>query len=146
MYSYGPPHIAEQKQDDQLKHTYSSYVRIRDVVLKTFQRRWTIGKSGERGSGISVFAARHDDDSVTDFESLFTWQIERGSFSKHWNLPNLFETYSWKQWEDGLHPKKIMLSMWWDIQGIAHYELTISKQLTTYLHCNQLCQLKNVPP
>ena len=26
------------------------------------QRRWTIGKSGERGSGISVQAARHDDD------------------------------------------------------------------------------------
>ena len=62
MYSYGPQHIAEQKQDDQLKHTYSSYVRIRDVALKTCLRRWTIGKSGERGSGISVLAARHDDD------------------------------------------------------------------------------------
>ena len=35
-------------------HTYSSYVRIRDVALKTCQRRWTIGRSGERGSGISV--------------------------------------------------------------------------------------------
>ena len=43
-------------------HTYSSYVRIRDVALKTCQRRWTIRKSGERGSGISVLAARHDDD------------------------------------------------------------------------------------
>ena len=39
MYSYGPPHIAKQKQDDQLEHTYSSYVRIRDVALKTSQRR-----------------------------------------------------------------------------------------------------------
>ena len=38
-YSYGPPHMAEQKQDDQLEHTYSSYVRIRDVSLKTCQRR-----------------------------------------------------------------------------------------------------------
>ena len=28
MYSYGPLHMAEQKQDDQLGHTYSSYVRI----------------------------------------------------------------------------------------------------------------------
>ena len=37
MYSYGPPHMAEQKQDDQLEHTYSSYVRIRDVALKTCQ-------------------------------------------------------------------------------------------------------------
>ena len=37
MYSYGPPHMAEQKQDDQLEHTYSSYVRIRDVALETSQ-------------------------------------------------------------------------------------------------------------
>ena len=35
MYSYGPPHMAKQKQDDQLEHTYSSYVKIRDVALKT---------------------------------------------------------------------------------------------------------------
>ena len=42
------PHMAEQKQDDQLGHTYSSSVRIQDVALKTFQRRWTIGRSGER--------------------------------------------------------------------------------------------------
>ena len=62
MYSYGPPHMAEQKQDDQLEHTYSSYVRIQDVALKTCRKRWTIGRSGERGSGISVPAARHDDD------------------------------------------------------------------------------------
>ena len=37
---------------------------VRDVALKTCHRRWTIGKSGERGSGISVLAARHDDDDV----------------------------------------------------------------------------------
>ena len=64
MYSYGPPHMAEQKQGDQLEHTYSSYVRIRDVALKTCQRRWTIGRIGERGLGISVLAARHDDDDI----------------------------------------------------------------------------------
>ena len=58
MYSYGPPHMADQKLEDQLEHTYSSFVRIRDVALKTCQ----IGRSGERGSGISVLAARHDDD------------------------------------------------------------------------------------
>ena len=40
----------------------SSYVRIRDVVLKTCLGRWTIGRSGERGSGISMLPARHDDD------------------------------------------------------------------------------------
>ena len=59
MYSYGPPHMAEQKQDDQLEQTYNSYVKILDVVMKTWRRRWTIGRSGERGSGIS---SRHDDD------------------------------------------------------------------------------------
>ena len=37
--SYGPPHMAKQKQDDQLEHIYSSYVRIRDVAMKTCQRR-----------------------------------------------------------------------------------------------------------
>ena len=56
------PHMAGQKQDDQHEHTFSNYVRIRDVALKTCQRRWTIGRSGERKSGISVPAARHDDD------------------------------------------------------------------------------------
>ena len=35
MYSYGPPRMAKQKQDNQLEYTYSSYVRIRDVALKT---------------------------------------------------------------------------------------------------------------
>ena len=64
MYSYGPQHMAKQKQDDQFEHTYSSYVRIWDVTLKTCQKRWMIGRSGERGSGISVLAARHDDDEV----------------------------------------------------------------------------------
>ena len=44
-----PLHIAVQKQDNQHEHTFSNYVRIQDVVLKTSLRRWTIGKSGERG-------------------------------------------------------------------------------------------------
>ena len=33
--------MAVQKQDDQQEHTFSSYVRIRDVVLKTYLGRWT---------------------------------------------------------------------------------------------------------
>ena len=41
---------------------FSSYVRIQVVVLKTYLGRWTIGRSGERGSGISVLPARYDDD------------------------------------------------------------------------------------
>ena len=32
VYSYRPPHMADQKQDDQHEHTFSKYVRIRDVV------------------------------------------------------------------------------------------------------------------
>ena len=30
--------MAKQKQNDQLEHTYSSYVRIRDVTLKTLPK------------------------------------------------------------------------------------------------------------
>ena len=48
--------------DDQLEPTYSSSVRIPDVALKTCQKRWTIERNGERGSGIAVLAARDDDD------------------------------------------------------------------------------------
>ena len=55
MYSYGPPHMAVQKQDDQHEHTFSSYVRIRDVVLKTCLGRWTIGRSGERSQGYPCY-------------------------------------------------------------------------------------------
>ena len=69
------PHMAKQKQDDQLEHTYSNYVRIRDVALKTCQRRWMIGRSGERGSGISVLAARHDDDDEDD-EIRYSFSFE----------------------------------------------------------------------
>ena len=56
------PTYGRAKQDDQHEHIFSSYMGIRDVTLKIYQRRWTIGKSGERGSGISVLVARHDDD------------------------------------------------------------------------------------
>ena len=54
--------MVAQKQDDQNERTFGSCVRIRDVVLKTYLGRWTIGRSGERGSGISVLPARYDDD------------------------------------------------------------------------------------
>ena len=73
----------EQKQDDQLEHTYSSYGRIRDVALKTCLRRWTIGKSGKRGSGISVLAARHDDDD-DDGDGSSSSQLRQ----THPELPN----------------------------------------------------------
>ena len=54
--------MAEQKQGDQFEHTHNSYVRIRDVALKTCRRRRMIGRNGERGSGISVLVVQNDDD------------------------------------------------------------------------------------
>ena len=36
--------------------------------LKTYLGRWTIGRSGERGSGISVLPTRYDDDDDDIFE------------------------------------------------------------------------------
>ena len=38
---------------------------------RTCQRRWTIGRSGERGSGISVLAARHDDEWWCGYTTFF---------------------------------------------------------------------------
>ena len=61
---------ANSKQDDQLERTFSSYVRIQAVVLKTYLGRWTIGRSVERGSGISVLPARYDDDDPSSTGGL----------------------------------------------------------------------------
>ena len=54
--------MAEQRQDNQLEPTYSSSMPIRDVALKTCWKQLTIEKGGEKGSGISVLMAQHDDD------------------------------------------------------------------------------------
>ena len=77
--------MAEQKQDNQLEHTFSNYVRIRDIVQKTWQRRWTIGRSGERGSGISVLPVRHDDD------------VEKSSILKNYLIQLLFILYNFTE-------------------------------------------------
>ena len=71
MYPYGPLHMAEKKQGDQLQPTYSCSVRIRDVALGTYRKRWTIRRGGERGSGISVLMARQDDDEMLDTNWFF---------------------------------------------------------------------------
>ena len=52
------PHMAEQKQDDQYEHKFRNYVRIRDVILKTCQGRWMIGKVAREGQGYSCY--QHD--------------------------------------------------------------------------------------
>ena len=68
MYSYGPLHMAEQKQGDQLEPIYRSSMMIQGVALRTCRKRWTMGSGGERGSGIFVLMARQDDDD--SFESF----------------------------------------------------------------------------
>ena len=85
MYSYGSPHMAAQKQDDQHERTFSSYVRIQVVVLKTYLGRWTIGRSGERGSGISVLPARYDDDDELPTNFSKYCKIWLSFFSLKWN-------------------------------------------------------------
>ena len=90
MCSCGPPHMANQKQDDQLEHSYSSYVMIRDVTPKTCRRQWMIGRRGERGSGISVLAARHDDDDLP-INFLKGWRYlkkRNAKFVKLWDIWN----------------------------------------------------------
>ena len=44
----------EQRQDDQVEPTYRNSVPIQDVALKSWQKQRTLGRSAERGSGISV--------------------------------------------------------------------------------------------
>ena len=58
MYSCGPLHMDEQRQDIQFKLTYSSSVPVHDVALRISRKQWTIGRCGERGSGISMLIAR----------------------------------------------------------------------------------------
>ena len=87
--------------NDVLEHTYSSYLRIRDVALKTCQRRWTIGRSGERGSGISMLAAHDDDDDVCISKSpqifwvLFSSYCAKSTnhnwYNRHFHVPQLFQ-------------------------------------------------------
>ena len=73
MYSCGPPHMDVQEWDDLHELTYSNYVRTQDVTLKTCRRRWMIGRNGERGSGISALAARHDDDDDDDDKYIYIY-------------------------------------------------------------------------
>lgn len=42
----------------------------------------------------------------------------------------------------GLHPKKIMLSVWWDFKGVIYYELLPSgKTIDSTVYCSQLTKL-----
>ena len=92
MYSYGPLHLAEQKQGDQLEPTYRCSVKMRGVALRTCWKRWTIERGGERESGISVLVARQDDEMIIII-------IIKNSISV------IIKTHDWKN-EDSVHKNK----------------------------------------
>ena len=71
--------------------TYSISVRIRDVALKTCQKRWTIGRSGERGSGISVLATWLDDD---DSQKLVIFHFPQVSWFFSYLIALLLPSFS----------------------------------------------------
>ena len=74
----------EQKQDDQQEPTYSSSVPIRDVVLNTCRKQWTIEKCGEKGSGISVLMAPHD------YIYIYIHVCELSLLKKMFQKPDMF--------------------------------------------------------
>ena len=43
----------------------------------------------------------------------------------------------------GLHPKNVMLCIWWDWKGVLYYELLLENQMiNSNKYCSQLDQLK----
>ena len=88
MYSCGLLLMDEQRQDDQLESTYSSFVPIRDVALRTCWKQRTIGRGSERGSGISVLIAWHDDDDSSLLFLSFFFRVLRYLFP-------VFRFHSW---------------------------------------------------
>ena len=92
MCSSGPLHMAYQKQDDLLEHSYSSYVMIRDVTPKTCRRRWMIERRGERGSGVSVLAAREDDEKIWEILCQLCWSVKSS-----WTFPGSFSSWSGRE-------------------------------------------------
>ena len=121
--------MAVQKQDDQHEHTFSSYVRIRDVVLKTYLGRWTIERSGERGSGISVLPARYDDDDIYIYIYIYIYIHASLSLS----LSNICIHI-------GLHTYRLGLS---NMLTSTRTLIEISSNLHTSLDCVWLYAAKN---
>ena len=98
----GPPHMTERKQVDQLEPTFSSSVRIRDVALKTSQKRWTIGRSGDRGSGISMLVTEQDDGDI--YTILQSWSVcDTWSFLSSCGS---LDIYSWLHFNQNRKPNQ----------------------------------------
>ena len=137
--------MAEQKQDDQLEHTFSNYVRIWDVVQKTCRRRWMIGKSGERGSGISVLPARHDDDDWFSWHS--SCDCYNSSFN-NWidvepiNNNTMASTYSSKRKGYLIVASTIVLSEW----TYMNFVLPSSSSLSSWRRTDSTDSLYSLSP
>ena len=59
---------------------------------------------------------------------------------KEWVSPNKQATPRAKQ---GLHPKKTLLCVWWNVQGVIHSELLPKNQtITAELYCQQMRRLE----
>ena len=70
MYSCGPLHMDDQRKGDELEHTYSSSVPIREVTLKTCWKQWAIGRGDEK-------VARHEDDYLFIYFGLLLFFLLR---------------------------------------------------------------------
>ena len=101
-YSSEALYMGEQRQDDQLEPTYSSSVPILDVAVRTCQKQWTIGRGGERGSGISVLMVRHDDDDDDE-------NISHKPISNHTGLYLWKKTFFLNHFASFFFPKKFPL-------------------------------------
>ena len=83
-------------------------VRIQDVALKTYRRRWTIERSGERGSGISVLAARLDDDDDDEDDEMCSISISK-NIRPRYVYESCTDTYNVRNIYSHIHrnPKKL---------------------------------------
>ena len=61
-----------------------------DVALKTYQKRWTIGRSGERGSGISV----PDDDDYLSVYHMPEIRVLTGIYFVEYQVPDCPRRYT----------------------------------------------------
>ena len=127
MYSYGPPHMAVQKHDDQHEYTFSNYVRIRDFVQKTYLRRWTIGeKVAREGQGYPCY--QHDMMMMMMMTPLRSRREERKSV---WKISQLLQLTEIKL-RDGREsrPQNQMLSFSFSLEVLTHAcLLVLSSQL-----------------
>ena len=78
-YSSGSHQTDEQRQDDQLEPIFNSSVPIQDVALETNREQWMTETGGERESGRSMQAGRHDDDDDTDSFDIVTEVLQRNT-------------------------------------------------------------------